>query len=276
MPGFGSMLQGLGSAGNAYAQYANADTEQQMNKLKLQAALQELARANQTRQAMQAALPQVAQMQGQGPGGTVTPQQLAGMKGLTPEAFEQLNTQFKSPNQGMFNLQGRQISGDYGLQRADLQGQNALERTQTQQEGANQRAQEANQARKDIVGTQQTNANQRNKYSVDNRKASATNPANAASSPEYKTAKTEYDQAKQDERNIERGYASPAQAYNHPQWLDARKRSVAAQAKLEKITSAVAAKPANATPIQVKSDADWEKLPPGTQFIGPDGVPRTK
>ena len=31
-----------------------------------------------------------------------------------------------------------------------------------------------------------------------------------------------------------------------------------------------------AAPVTIKDDAEWEALPPGTQYIGPDGVQRTK
>lgn len=284
MPGFGTILGGFGQA---YPQYQAQQQDQQMNKLKLQQAMTQMAQEQATRKAQADALKAFGGVNGSGPGGVITPQQLAQASQNNPEAFNMLNTAVRPTNAGLYNLQGRDLTGQYGLDRTQMQGDNRMQAVNAQQEGANSRNQLTNQTRTDTVNQQQMEADKRNANSVNARKTSASNPINLAAMPEFKTAKAQFDQAKQDERAIERNYQmQPAQAYSDPQWLDARKRSLAASAKLEAIQSKVAkagpeapaAAPAAAAgaPVKVTSDEDYEKLPPGTQFVDPEGNVRTK
>lgn len=244
MGGFGSTL---GAFGTAYPQYVQQQQSQQMNNLQLKQALQTMAQQQQNRQAQQEAIQGLSKVTGSGPGGVITPQQLAALTS-NPEAFAALNSVVRPANTGMYNLQGRDISGQYGLQRTQMQGDNAMDRVQAQQEGATQRTQMQGDNRMDAVQAQQEGANARNKNTVESRKSSATNPVNLASLPEFKTAKSQFEEAKKDERNIEAHYPSIGQAYNDPQWLDARKRAIAATKKMESIQSKVSKEAADTSP----------------------------
>lgn len=258
----------LGGFGNAYPQYVQQQQAKQLNDINIKQALQQMQQQQANRQQGGAAIQSLAGLQGQGPGGTITPQQLAAIAQSNPDIMKQLTDFTRPTNTGMFNIQGREVSGQNALDRTQLAGENAQQRVETQQAGANQRSQKANEVRQAIVNSQQEGANKRNANSVSARKSNPASPQNISASPEYKTAKSEYEEAKKDERNIEAHYPLVSQAYNDPQWLDARKRSVAAQKKMEGIQS-VKTKQA-AIEEQAAPKAEPQPLPPGAEKI-PDG-----
>jgi hypothetical protein len=287
MAGFGGILGGFGTG---YGQYqnqqntlANDQQMRQINQQKLQQMLAQMANDKATQQARNSALPQIAQMQGQGPGGAPTFQQIAGIPGMNYQAAADMYGTMRPQVQGGYVMQRTQDQQQGANDRNAASNDTRLQAVQQQQQGATDRNAASNQNRTQNVAAQQSGADARNKYSVDNRKSSATNATNLALLPEYRTAKTEYEEAKKDERNIEAHYPLVSQAYNDSQWLEARKRSVAAQAKMEAIQTKAAkaapaaapAGPAAAQPVTIANDDDYYKLAPGTPFIDPNGQLRT-
>lgn len=274
MSGIGSIL---GAFGQAYPQYQQQQQGQQMNQLKIQQALQQMAQEKQSREAQGRALNSFGTLQPQGPSGVITPQQIAAISQGNPEAFNMMQSATRPTNTGLFQLDRTQMQGDNRMNQIQAQGDNRMDAVTAQQEGANSRNAASNASRTNNVQVQQDNANKRNENTVASRKSSVANPVNIALLPEYRTAKTEYEEAKKDERNIIAHYPSIAQAYNDPQWLDARKRSLDAQKKMESIQSKSAkSSTPSAEPVKIATDDDYNKLASGTQFLDPEGNLRTK
>jgi hypothetical protein len=277
MAGFGAGLVGYGEAvpGIQQMQMQQQQMQQDAQRQKLAQAVQQMNMQQQQQQmkqdqatqgAMQQALPQLAQAQGQGPGGTFNPQQIAQMSGNNPQAFTQLLNSMKASNAGMYGLQGREISSDAALERTQMSGENALKRTEAQQTGANQRSEAANKVREAVVQAQQTGANQRTTER-------ANRPAATGLSPEYRTASKEFDEAKSQEQAIMNNYGRMGNFHgylNDPQWVEARKRKIASQAKLEKV-SKPKADAKEAAPQSHPIPAGAEKFPDGTEIPDSEG-----
>lgn len=232
MANFGQILSGFGQA---YQPHVANETNNNIKQQQLKAAIMQMAQEKSNQDAKAKALQSFGGMAGAGPGGTIQPQQYAQASGGNPAAFEMLRTAGNPYNVGAFNLQGREISGQAGIDRANIGADARRDVAETNTNAAADRNQANIDARASNVAAQQQGANDRNKYSVDNRKSAANNPLNLATLPEYKTAKSEFEEAKKDERNIIAHYPNVAKAYSDPQWMDARKRAIAAQAKMEAI-----------------------------------------
>ncbi len=261
----GGLLGGLGAGVQGYEQTRDSEQQRMVQQQQLKQALTQMQLDQQDRAAQAAALKSFSGVQGQGPGGAILPQQIAGAAGGNPAAFTMLRGAVNPYNTGQFNIDRTQMQQQGANQRNQNTVQGVLDRTNLQQAGASDRAQLGADTRQNIVQQQQAGANQRNQNTVSSKKSSAANPVNLASLPEYKTAKSEYEEAKKDERNIEAHYPAIGQAYNDPQWLDARKRSVAAQAKMEAIQTKAAK---TSAPVAATKS---EPLPEGAEQF-PDGT----
>lgn len=265
MAGFGSAL---GAFGSTYPQFQQQQQQQQMNQMKLQQAVRQMALEDQQRKAQAQALDAFGKTQGSGPGGTITPQQMAAVSGGSPEAFSMINSAVRPANTGIYGLEGRNISGQYGLDRTGLRNEGNVDVANIRGQSAENVAGIRNEG---LTDTQKLrNEGSAATQKIRNERPFASSGARAAASitnsPEYKTAKSEFEEAKKDERNIIAHYPVLSQAYNDPQWLDARKRAVAAQTKMEAIQT-------KATKDEAQGTAAVSPVAPSASPVAPQIPP---
>lgn len=271
MAGFGMALGGFGEA---YPQFKQQQMERQMQQQKLKEALVQMAQQQKTQQETSAALPQFAKLQGSGPGGIVTPQQIAGLTN-NPDAFNALISANQKNNAGMYNLQGREVS-QQGANERNIRTNNTREDiVDRQQAGAGARTNANIAGRDNVVKQQQAGANSRNAASATSRSAnSSSRPAAAAAkgnTPEYKTAVKEFDEASKYEQSIQNNYGRMGNFtgyLNDPEWLAARKRKISAQSKMEKVSAkeGTDTQPAPAAPKGEPLPKGAESFPDGTEI----------